>query len=56
MDQDPHPDSVAGDSGHGTMTGEAEMVVDDGELIRATGGNDENPSTQHFSDVEWNGG
>ena len=53
-DQDPCPDSVAGDSGHGTMTVEAETVADDEELIRAVGGTDENPFTQHCSDVEWN--
>ena len=53
-DQDPCPDSVVGDSGHGTMTVEAETVTDDEELIRAVGGTDENPSTQHCSDVEWN--
>ena len=53
-DQDPHPDSVARDSGHGTMTAEAETVADDEELIRAAGGIDENLSTQHCSDVEWN--
>ena len=53
-DQDPHPDPVAGDSGHGTMTVEAETVADDEELIGAEGGTDENPSTQHCSDVEWN--
>ena len=53
-DQDPHPDSVAGDSGHGTMTIEAETVTDKEELIRAIGGTDENPSTQHCSYVKWN--
>ena len=53
-DQHPHPDSVAGDSGHGTMTVEAETVADNEELIRAVGGTDENPSTQHCSDVQWN--
>ena len=37
-DQDPHPDSVAGDSGHGTMTVETEPVADNEELIRAVGG------------------
>ena len=53
-DQDPHPDSVAGDSGHGTMAAEVETITDDEELIRAVGGIDENPSTQHCSYVEWN--
>ena len=53
-DQDPHPDSVAGDSGHGMMTVEVETVTDDEELIGAVGGTDENPSTQHCSDAKWN--
>ena len=37
-DQDACPDSVTGDSGHGTMTVKAETVTDDEELIRAVGG------------------
>ena len=41
-DQDPCPDSVAGDSGHGTMTVETEPVTDNEELIRAVGGTDDN--------------
>ena len=55
-DQDPHPESVTGDSGHGTMTMtvETEPVADNKELIRAVGGTDENPSTQPCSDIEWN--
>ena len=53
-DQDPCLDSVAGDPGHGTMTVEEETVTDDEELIRAIGSTDENPSTQHYSDVNWN--
>ena len=53
-DQQPHPDSVAGDSGHGTMTVEVETVTDDEELIGAVGGTDESPSTKHCSDVKWN--
>ena len=53
-DQDPHPDSVAGESGHGTMTIETEPVTDNEELIGAVGGTDENSSTQHHSDIEWN--
>ena len=32
-DEDPCPDSVAGDSGHGTMTAKAETVADNEELI-----------------------
>ena len=53
-DQDPCPDSVAGDSGHGTMIVKAETVTDNEEFIGAVGGTDENPSTQHCSDVKWN--
>ena len=53
-DQDPHFDSVAGDPGHETMIVEPEPVADNEELIRAVGGTDENPSTQHCSDVKWN--
>ena len=53
-DLDPCPDSVTGDSGHGTMTAEAETITDDEWLIRAVGGTDENPSTQHCSNIEWN--
>ena len=53
-DQDPCPDSVTRDSGHGTMTAEAETVTDDEELIGAVGCIDKNPSTKHCSDVEWN--
>ena len=55
-DHNPYPDSVAGDSEHGTMTMtvEAEPVADNEELIGAVGGTDENPSTQHCSDIKWN--
>ena len=53
-DQDPCPDSVAGDSGHGTVTVKTEPVADIEELIGAVGGTDKNPSTQPCSDVEWN--
>ena len=52
-DEDPYPDSVAGDSGHGTMTAEAETITND-ELIGAVGAVDENHSTQPCSDVKWN--
>ena len=47
-DQDPHPESVAGDSGHGTMamTAETEPVTDNEELIGAVGGTDESIPTQ----------
>ena len=53
-DQDLCPDSGAGDSGHGTMTAKAETIADDEELIGTVGKIDENPSTQHCSDVERN--
>ena len=53
-DQDLCPDSVAEDSGHGTMTVKAETVADDEEFIRAVGGTDDNSSTQHCSYVKWN--
>ena len=55
-DQDPCPESVAGDSGHGTMamTAETESITDNEELIGAVGGTDENILTQHCSDIEWN--
>ena len=53
-DPDPRPDSVAGDSGHRTITVEAVTVADNEGLIGAVGGTDENPSTQHCSDVKWN--
>ena len=42
-DQDPCPDSVAGRSGHGTMTVKTEPVAENEELIGAVGGTDENP-------------
>ena len=55
-DQDPHPESVARDSGHGTMamTDEIKPVTDNEELIGAVGGTDETTSTRHCSYVEWN--
>ena len=53
-DQDPCPDSVAGDSGHETMAVKTEPVADNEELIRAVGGTDENPSMQPCSDIKWN--
>ena len=54
-DQDPRPESVAGDSGHETMamTDEIEPVAGNEELTGAMGGT-ENISTRHYSDVEWN--
>ena len=63
VSQDPHSESVAGDSGHGTMvmTSEAEPISSNKELIRAMGGIDEDASTGinenvlagYLSDVEW---
>ena len=55
VNQDPHPDSVAGDSGHGTMarTAETELAVSNKELIGALGGTDENVFTEYCSDIEW---
>ena len=53
-DQDPCPCSVAGDSGHGTMTVKAETVADDENLVEAVGGTHEDPSTQNCDDVKWN--
>ena len=55
VDQDPHSQSVAGDSGHGTMavTPEDEPVNSHEELVGAMGGMDENVSTENLSDVEW---
>ena len=53
-DQDPCADSVAGDSGHGTMTVKTELNTDNEELVRAVGRTNKNPSTQHCSDVKWN--
>ena len=55
VNQDPHPDSVAGDSGHGTMatTAETEPVASNEELIGAMGGTDKNISTEYCSDIKW---
>ena len=54
-DQDPHPDSVAGDLGHGTMSMavEAEPAIDNDELVGAVGGTDADISTGYGS-VKWN--
>ena len=54
-DQDPHPKSVAGDSGHDTMTTttETEPVMDNEELSGAVGGTDGNTSTGYCFDVKW---
>ena len=55
VDQDPHPGSVAGDSGHGKMavTPKAKPVNGNKELIGAMGGIDENVSAECLSDVVW---
>ena len=55
VDQDPHSGSVAGDSGHGTMTttGEDEPIDNIEELVGAVGGVDQSVATEHLLDVEW---
>ena len=54
-DQDPHLESVAGDSAHGTMavTAETKPVTGNKEFIGAMGGTDENISTGYCSDIKW---
>ena len=55
VNQDPHFESVAGNSGHGTMavTPDDDPVNSNGKLVRAVGGIDENVSAENLSDVEW---
>ena len=55
LDQDPHSESVAGDSGHGTMaaTQEDGPIDSTEELVGAVGGVDESVTAEHLSDVEW---
>ena len=55
VNQDPHFESVAGNSGHGTMavTPADDPVNSNGKLVRAVGGIDENVSAENLSDVEW---
>ena len=55
VDQDPCSESVAGDSGHGTMaaTGEDEPINNTEELVGAVGGVNESVATEHLSDIEW---
>ena len=50
VNQDPRSGSVAGDSGHGTMTatGEDESINNIEELIGAVGGVDETVTTEHL--------
>ena len=53
--EDQDPESVAGDSEHGTMvmTVETEPVTGNKELIRAVGGTDENTFPGYCSDIKW---
>ena len=52
--QDPRSGSVAGDSGHGTMTATGEdKPINIKELIGAVRGVDEIVTTEHLSDVKW---
>ena len=55
VNQDPYCGSVAGDSGHGTMTatGEDETIDNIKELIGAVGGVNKSVTTEHLSDVKW---
>ena len=57
IDQDPHWGSIAGDSGHSTMTmtaaGETESIEDVKELTGVVGGVDKSASVEYLSDVEW---
>ena len=53
--QDPHPGSVAGDSGHKTMatTQEDECINNTKALVGVVGGVDESVTAEHLSDVKW---
>ena len=55
VDQDPHSGSVAGDSGHGTMTatGEDESISNIKELIGTEGRVNKSVTAENLSDVEW---
>ena len=55
INQDSHSGSIAGDSGHGTMTatGEIESIEDVEELTGAVGGVSKSASVEYLSDVEW---
>ena len=55
IDQDPCSESIAGDSGYGTMTAtrETESIKDVKELTGAVGGVDESASAEYLSDVKW---
>ena len=54
-DQDPCPESIAGDSGHKTMAMavEAESDTGNGQLVGAVGGIDKGIATGCITDVEW---
>ena len=55
MEADDRPGSIAGDSGHGTMTatGGTESIKDVKELTGAIGGVNGSASVEYLSDVEW---
>ena len=55
INQDPHSGSIAGDSGHGTMTvmKETESMEEAGELTGTVGGIDESTSVEYLSDIKW---
>ena len=55
IDQDPHLRSIAGDSGHGTMTvtEETESTEDVEKLTGAVGEVNESASAEYLSDVKW---
>ena len=55
INQDPCLGSIAGDSGHSTMTetGETESIEDVEELTGAVGGVNESASVEYLSGVEW---
>ena len=52
-DQDPHPESVAGNSGHRTLAVavETEPTADNGKLIGAVGGMDVGTSPGYCSGI-----
>ena len=55
IDQDPFSGSIAGDSGHGTMTAteETKSIKDVEELTGAVRGVNESASAEYLSDVKW---
>ena len=54
-DQDTHPESIAGDSGHRTlaMAVKTESAADNDELISAVGGTEVGISPGYCSGIEW---